>query len=141
MQQDYELLILPVKEFAMISVKVKGDYKKATSYLEKLKNALKLGILDKYGAMGVDALQDATPKDTGLTAASWDYEINRTNNSVSIVWTNSNIQNGANIAVLIQYGHGTGWGSYVQGVDYINPALAPIFQQIADDSWKEITRL
>lgn len=125
----------------MISIKVKGDYKKATSFLEKLKNALKLGMLDKYGKMGVEALQDATPKDTGLTAASWNYEINRSQNSVSIVWTNTNIQNGANIAVLIQYGHGTGWGSYVQGVDYINPALAPIFQQIADDSWKEITRL
>ncbi len=125
----------------MISVKVKGDYKKARSFLERLKNALKIGSFDKYGQRGVEALEKATPKDTGLTASSWNYEINRTKNSFSIVWTNSNIQNGANIALLIQYGHGTGWGTYVQGVDYINPALAPIFQQIADDSWKEITKL
>lgn len=125
----------------MISIRAKGNYKKANSFLEKLKNALHLGTLDKYGEMGVQALMEATPKDTGLTSKSWSYEIKRGKNTVSISWSNSNIQNGTNIAVILQYGHGTANGGYVQGRDYINPALRPIFDKIADESWKEITRL
>lgn len=125
----------------MISIRAKGNYKKANSFLERLKNALHLGTLDKYGEMGVQALMEATPKDTGLTSKSWSYEIKRGKNTVSISWSNSNIQNGTNIAIILQYGHGTANGGYVQGRDYINPALRPVFDKIADESWKEITRL
>lgn len=125
----------------MIGFRIKGDFKKANSYLEKLKEAVKLGILNKYGRMGVEALSSATPVDTGLTAASWDYKIERTNSSASIIFTNSNRNKGVLIAVILQYGHGTGTGGWVEGRDYINPAIQPVFDKIIEDAWKEVIKL
>ena len=125
----------------MISFRQKGDFSKLTRYMERLKNAVRLGDLDKYGRVGVAALSSATPVDTGLTASSWYYKIERDNSTISITFLNSNVQNGVPIAVILQYGHGTGTGGWVQGRDYINPALRPIFDKIADDAWKEVTKL
>ena len=124
----------------MIEIKQKGDYKKLNSYLERMLNVFKLGDLDKYGRAGVQALSEATPVDTGLTAKSWDYYIERKKNRISIIFTNSNIQNGVPIAIILQYGHGTGWGGYVQGRDYINPSILPIFDDMADEAWREVTK-
>lgn len=97
-------------------------------------------ILDQYGAKGVAALSAATPVRSGETANSWDYKIEQSGQRYSISWTNSNINNGVNIALIIQLGHGTGTGGYVQGVDYINPALRPIFDQMAEEAWQEVTK-
>lgn len=117
----------------------KGDFSKVNNWLEKLLNASHRGVLDKYGRMGVEALSKATPVDTGLTASSWYYEISRTSTSVSINFMNSNRNKGVPIAFILQYGHGTGTGGYVQGRDYINPALQPVFEQMRDELWKEVT--
>ena len=125
----------------MITFRQKGDFSKASQYLERLKEAAKLGVLDKYGREGVAALASATPIETGLTASSWTYEIERKGNSVSIVYKNSNINKGVPIAVILQYGHGTGTGGWVQGRDYINPAIQPVFDRIADEAWKEVTKI
>lgn len=125
----------------MIKFRQKGDFSKLTHYLEKVKEIVKLGDLDKYGREGVAALASATPVDTGLTASSWHYEIQHGNDSVSIAFYNDNIQNGVPIAIILQYGHGTRNGGYVQGRDYINPAIKPIFDKITEDAWKEVTRL
>lgn len=125
----------------MIVIRQQGDFSKLSKYLERLKETARLGILDKYGREGVAALASATPKDTGLTANSWYYEIKRTNNSISLNFGNSNIQNGVPIAIILQYGHGTGTGGWVEGRDYINPAIQPIFDKIANDAWKEVTSL
>ena len=122
----------------MISFRQKGDFSKLTSFLEKAKEAVKVGDLDRYGREGVAALKSATPIDTGLTAESWYYEIKRTDTSVTISFHNKNIQNGVPIAVILQYGHATGNGGWVQGRDYINPAIQPIFDKIANDAWKEV---
>lgn len=123
----------------MITFRQKGDFSKASRYLERLKEAAKLGVLDKYGREGVAALASATPTETGLTASSWTYEIERKGSSVSIVYKNSNINKGVPIAVILQYGTGT--GGWVQGRDYINPAIQPVFDRIADEAWKEVTRI
>lgn len=125
----------------MITFRHKGDFSKLTRFLEKAKGAVRLGDLDKYGREGVAALASATPVESGLTANSWYYEIVRQNGSVSINFQNSNIQNGVPIAIILQYGHGTGTGGWVEGRDYINPAIRPIFDRIANDAWKEVTRL
>lgn len=125
----------------MITFRQKGDFSKASRYFERLKEAAKLGVLDKYGREGVAALASATPTETGLTASSWTYEIERKGSSVSIVYKNSNINKGVPIAVILQYGHGTGTGGWVQGRDYINPAIQPVFDRIADEAWKEVTRI
>lgn len=125
----------------MISFRQKGDFSKATRYLERLKEAAKLGVLDKYGREGVATLASATPTETGLTASSWSYTIERQNGSVAIVFENSNINKGVPIAVILQYGHGTGTGGWVQGRDYINPAIQPVFDRIADEAWKEVTKI
>ena len=117
----------------------KGDFSKTNTFLERALEVAKLGQLDKYGRAGVEALSAATPKDTGLTAASWDYKIVRKANGVSIQWFNTNVQNGVNIALILQYGHGTGTGGYVKGRDYINPAMQPVFDQIAESAWKEVS--
>ena len=127
-----------------ISLEVKGNFSKTYKRLKELSvfSTYKLmGILEKYGEEGVKALQSTTPKDTGLTASSWSYEITVEKDLITISWNNSNIQDGIPIAVLIQYGHGTGTGGYVEGVDYINPAMHPIFKQIADSAWKEVSSL
>lgn len=125
----------------MIRFRQKGDFSNLSRYLERVKEAAKLGILDKYGREGVAALSSATPVESGKTASSWYYEIKRQNGSVSITFNNSNINKGVPIAIVLQYGHGTGTGGWVQGRDYINPAIRPIFDRIADDAWKEVTKI
>lgn len=125
----------------MITFRQKGDFSKVTRYFEKLKETAKLGALDKYGREGVAALASATPTDTGKTASSWSYTIERQNGSVAIVFENSNINKGVSIAIILQYGHGTGTGGWVVGRDYINPAIQPIFDKIADEAWKEVTKI
>lgn len=125
----------------MISFRQKGDFHKLTNYFEQLKEKMKLGQLDKYGKLGVAALSSATPVDTGLTANSWYYEIENQNGVAKLIFANSNVQNGVHIAIILQYGHGTGGGGYVQGRDYINPAIQPIFDRIAEDAWKGVTGL
>lgn len=122
----------------MITVKAKGDFRKSRSFLEKMLNVFKAGELDKYGRMGVQALASATPSDTGKTAKCWDYKIVRKRNGVSIYWTNSNVNEEVPIAVILQYGHATGWGTYVKGIDYINPAMRPVFDKIANGVWEEV---
>lgn len=125
----------------MITFRQKGDFSKLTKYFERLKEVVKLGDLDKYGREGVAALSSATPKDTGLTADSWYYKIENKNGSAKITFNNSNIQNGVPIAIILQYGHGTRNGGFVEGIDYINPAIRPIFEKIANDAWREVTKL
>lgn len=125
----------------MISFRQQGDFSKLTSFLERAKEAVKIGDLDKYGREGVAALASATPVDSGKTANSWYYEIQHSNGSATITFNNSNIQNGVPIAIILQYGHGTGTGGWVQGRDYINPAIQPIFDKIAENAWREVTKL
>ena len=125
----------------MIRFSHKGDLSKVTRYLEKASKSARLRDLDKYGREGVAALASATPVDSGLTASSWYYEIKRENGSVTISFLNSNIQNGGPIAIILQYGHGTGTGGWVDGRDYINPAIQPIFDKLAYDAWREVTKL
>ena len=124
----------------MITFRQQGDFSKLTRYFERVKEAVKLGDLDKYGQAGVDALASATPSDSGLTASSWYYEIINQNGSARIIFKNSNINAGVPIAIILQYGHGTGTGGWVEGRDYINTAIRPIFDKIAEDAWKEVTK-
>lgn len=125
----------------MITFRHKGDLSKATKYLERVKEAARIGILDKYGREGVAALESATPVESGTTASSWYYEIKRSGGSVSITFSNSNINKGVPIAIILQYGHGTGTGGWVEGRDYINPAIQPVFDRLADEAWKEVTKI
>lgn len=125
----------------MISFRHQGDFSKLSRYLERAKEAVKIGDLDKFGREGVEALASATPVDTGLTATSWYYKITHENGSVTITFCNSNVQNGVPIAIILHYGHGTRNGGWVQGRDYINPAIRPIFDKIADNAWREVTKL
>lgn len=125
----------------MIKFRQQGDFSKLTRFLERAKEAVHIGDLDKYGREGVAALASVTPVDTGLTANSWHYEIVQKKGSVSISFYNTNIQNGVPIAVILQYGHATRNGGWVQGRDYINPAIQPIFDKIANDAWGEVTKL
>lgn len=122
----------------MISVRSKGDFKNLERMLRKSMGLRYRHVLERYARHGVEALAAATPRDTGETAASWGYEIVEGDGTLSIHWTNSHINKGVNIAMILQYGHGTGTGGYVQGVDYINPALKPIFDAMADAAWKEV---
>ena len=115
----------------MISFKQKGDFSKLTGFLERVKEAVKLGDLNRYGREGVELLASATPKESGLTANSWYYEITHENGSSSISFHNSNINKGVPIAIILQYGHGTRNGGWVEGIDYINPAIQPLFEKIA----------
>jgi hypothetical protein len=124
----------------MITVRHKGDFSKLTNFLEKAKNVVRIGDLDKYGREGVEALASATPVDTGLTAGSWYYKVEHRDGSVSISFHNSNIQNGVPIAIILQYGHGTRNGGWVEGRDYINPAVQPIFDKLVNDAWEEVTK-
>ena len=124
----------------MITFKQKGDFSKLKKFLEKAKETSNMGFLDKYGREGVEALSSATPVDTGKTASSWKYEIIRKKDSIEIVWKNTNIQNGVPIAIILQYGHGTRNGGWVQGRDYINPAIQPVFDKMAEAAWREVTR-
>lgn len=125
----------------MIRFEHKGDFSKTKRFLEKAKNVIKIGELDKYGQEGVAALSSATPVDSGKTASSWYYEIERQNGKIVIHFNNSNIVQGVPIAIILQLGHGTGTGGWVEGRDYINPAIRPVFDNIANNAWKEVTRL
>ena len=119
----------------------KGDFSKTNRYLERVNQTVRQGDLDKYGREGVAALASATPVESGLTASSWSYEIVRTADTTTINFNNSNVNNGVLIAVILQYGHGTRNGGWVEGYDYINPAIQPLFDRIANDAWREVTRL
>ena len=125
----------------MISFKHKGDFSKLTRFLERAKEVVHMGELDKYGREGVAALSSATPKDSGLTAESWYYEIENKNGRAAITFNNSNINDNVPIAIILQYGHGTGTGGWVEGRDYINPAIQPLFDKIANDAWEEVNKL
>lgn len=125
----------------MITFRHKGDFRKLTGFLEKAKETVKLGDLNKYGQAGVEALASATPIDSGETAQSWYYEIENKNGTAKISFCNSNVQNGVPIAIILQYGHGTGTGGWVEGRDYINPAIQPIFDEIVEKAWREVTKL
>lgn len=124
-----------------VTFRQRGDFSRTEKFLRKARTAIKFLNLDKYAEAGLAALQATTPYDTGETARSWYYEIERTDTSVSVVYKNSNIQNGIQIAIILQYGHGTGTGGYVEGRDYINPALRPVFDKLADDAWEEVIEL
>ena len=126
---------------SLITFKHKGDFSNLTRFLERAKEVVHMGDLDKYGRAGVEALASATPVDSGETANSWYYEITNSNGSAKITFNNSNIQNGVPIAIILQYGHGTGTGGWVEGRDYINPAIQPIFDEIANNAWREVTKL
>lgn len=123
----------------MILIKQRGNFDKTEKFLKKSFGRNYISMLEKYGQRGVSALSAVTPIDSGLTASSWSYKIIQNEGTISIVWENSNVQNGLNIAILLQYGHGTRGGGYVVGIDYINPALKPIFDEMADAAWKEVT--
>lgn len=125
----------------MITIKQKGDFSKLTRYLKKASKVSKVSDLHRYGQAGVKALTSATPVDSGKTAGSWYYEIKETDKSIKISFYNTNIQNGVPIAIIIQYGHATRSGGWIQGRDYINPAIQPIFDRITKDAWKEVTDL
>ena len=124
----------------MIKFENKGNFSKTTNFLTNLKRSKLVKDLDKFGRKGVEALKSVTPINTGLTANSWYYEIIEENNSTKINFCNSNIQNGVPIAIILQYGHGTRNGGWVEGRDYINPAIQPIFDDIVNNAWKEVTK-
>lgn len=124
----------------MITLTANGDFSKLDSFFTRCLEAVNLGVLDKYGKLGVQALSAATPIDSGITAQSWRYEIKRTDTGAKLEFYNSNVNDGVPIALILQYGHGTGTGGWVEGRDYINPALLPVFDGILNDVWKEITR-
>lgn len=121
-----------------IKIKVNGGFKKAPRYLRALKCLDPMAMMDKYGKLGVSALSEATPVDTGLAASSWRYEVQKERNAYKLIFCNDDIENGFQVAIMIQYGHGTGTGGWVEGRDYINPALRPIFDSIAEEAWNEV---
>lgn len=125
----------------MITFKIKGDYKRTERYFKRLTQKKYLQILDKYGKQGVEALAAATPKDTGRTADSWRYEIETGPNSSSIIFVNDNVNKYVNIAVILQYGHATRNGGWVEGRDYINPAVQPLFDEMVEKAWEEVIRV
>ena len=124
----------------MIKIRHKGSFKNTERFFLQNSKDSSIDILDRYGQAGVSALASNTPKESGQTASSWGYTIEKTSAGYSLTWTNDNVNNGVNIAVILQYGHGTGTGGYVEGIDYINPALRPIFEQLANDAWREVTK-
>lgn len=123
-----------------ITFESSGSFKKTDSFLAKLMGLDISSTLHRYGRAGVAALASATPADTGLASESWDYEVTKQGGGYTITWLNSDIENGVSVVILLQFGHGTGTGGYVQGRDFINPAIRPIFDKIATDVWKEVTR-
>lgn len=124
----------------MITFAQKGDFSKLDSYLNNLKGLFSRSDLDKYGKRGVEALSSATPYDSGNTAGSWYYKINKNGSSLTLEFCNSNVNKGVPIAIILQYGHGTGTGGWIEGRDYINPAIQPIFDEILNDVWKEVCK-
>ena len=123
----------------MIKIKHRGSFRHAEKFLRTGSRREYVRVLRKYGEEGVAALRDATPKDTGATSELWSYEIEYGDGAITIYWKNRHTNQGVNIAVILQYGHGTGTGGYVEGIDYINPALKPVFDRLARDAWNEIT--
>lgn len=124
----------------MIRFEQKGDFEKTRKFLKEAGKRDLDNILNKYGKMGVENLSAYTPRDTGLTASSWTYTIEKTKNKVSITWRNTNVVDGVPIAIILQYGHATRNGGYVEGVDYINPALEPVFKELKDRIWREVSK-
>ena len=122
----------------MIEFRQKGDFSKLNNFLEKSRESINVGLLNKYGRDGVKALSSQTPVDTGLTAASWYYKITRTKGRATLSFHNRNVVNGVPIAIILQYGHGTRNGGWVDGIDYINPAIRPVFMKIVKEAWKEV---
>ena len=125
---------------ALIKIKHKGNFNNAEKFFNRVLRRDYLNILDRYGKMGVDVLRAATPSDSGRTADSWDFGIEEGNGTITLYWSNSNENDGVNIAVLLIYGHGLQNGGYVEGVDFVNPAMRPIFENIANECWKEVTK-
>lgn len=125
----------------MIKITQSGSFDKTTKFLEAMQKGKLFASLSRYGQIGVNALANATPKESGKTASSWTYEITDSGGSYTIQWLNTNTNRGVNIAIILQYGHGTGTGGYAQGRDYINPAMRPIFDRIAQEAWREVTSL
>lgn len=125
----------------MVKFKQKGDFSNITNFLERAKDTFHVGKLDEFAKEGVEALSEATPVKSGKTAASWSYNIKHTKNKVTISFSNSNMSEGVPIAIILQYGHGNGNGAYIEGVDYINPAIKPIFDKILNYAWKEVTKI
>lgn len=123
----------------MITIESRGSFTKTEGFLHKMSSADIFRQLDAYGREGVAALASATPKDTGLTADSWGYEVVASRGSHSIRWFNTHVVDGTPLVILLQFGHGTGTGGYVQGRDFINPAIKPIFDKIAASVWKAVT--
>lgn len=122
----------------LISVRNTGNFQKTDRFLSGLIGVHYMRKLKKYGEKGVAALREATPKDSGKTAEAWSYEITQEPGRTAIYWKNSHVENGVNIAVILQYGHGTRTGGFVEGIDYITPAIRPIFEEMADEVWKEV---
>lgn len=125
----------------MFSFKSDGNFAKTLNFFDLLRNLKINATLKKFGDIGVSSLASYTPKDSGITASSWDYTIESTKDTHTITWTNSNINKGVPIAIILQYGHGTGWGGYVTGTDYINPAMKGVFDELADSAWDEVRKL
>jgi len=123
-----------------VSFDISGDFEKTYDFLKRMSRGDAFKVLEKYGKLGVDALASATPIDSGDTASSWTFEVERTGSTYSINWLNTNVNGGVNIAIILQTGHGTGTGGYVQGRDYINPAIQPVFDKIANEVWREVTK-
>lgn len=124
----------------MITIESQGEWKLTRNWFDRMTKLDLALLMNQFGKEGVSALAAATPSRSGITSKSWNYEVTRKGNNWKITWTNSNVNKGANIAVLIQYGHGTRNGGYVVGRDYINPAIRPVFDKIAQKAWKEVTR-
>ena len=122
----------------MIEFRQKGDFSKLNNFLEKSRESINIGLLNRYGRDGVKALSSQTPVDTGLTAASWYYKITRTKGRATLSFHTRNVVNGVPIAIILQYGHGTRNGGWVDGIDYIDPAIQPIFMKIVKEAWKEV---
>ena len=124
----------------MISVTVKDSDEKTRKFLQKCLKPINEATLEKYGKKGVEILRQVTPKDTGKTAESWSYSIEKDSKGYTLIWKNSNRNDGVPIALILQYGHGTRGGTYVQGIDYINPALKPLFNEMSEELWREVTQ-
>ena len=124
----------------MLTVDSSGSYEKTEKFLKSAASGDIFSKLDRWGRVGVDALSRATPVDTGLAASSWGYRIESTRDSYAIHWFNDDVEGGANVALLIQYDHGTGTGGFVPGRDYINPAMKPIFDKMEEEVLKEVSR-
>ena len=124
----------------LVTFKNRGDFSKTDKFFNRLLRRDYLNVLEKYGQQGVAALSASTPVKTGKTASSWEYIITHTPTESKIEWVNTNVVAGTNVVILLQYGHGTKNGGYVVGRDFINPALKPIFDKMADEAWKEVTK-